>query len=312
MRSKIAARIPCSLNTVGQWVRRWQEEHSLQDAERSGRPRCTDDNADQRIVDLAEEKKFVTPKQITAELGLECSARTTRRRLDEAGLHGRLAQQEHAFTAEHIRARLSFAEGYGSWTAAEWARVIFSDETHIDLTPHGQVWVQRPVGAALDPDYTTKSERLEGRVSLWGCFCSAGIGQAEMYVDTLDARRYRDIIAHALLPTARAFYPRGQWYFQQDNAPIHTAALVMRWFHEHGVTVLDFPPYSPDLNPIEELWADLKRRVERHHVRTTDELERQLKIEWEATSPTLLARLSASMPARCAAVVANRGHKVRY
>jgi hypothetical protein len=223
-----------------------------------------------------------------------------------------VSREEHAFTAEHIRKRLSFAEGYANWSETDWERVIFSDETHIELTPHGQVWVQRPVGEAFDADYTKKEERLEGQVSLWGCFCAKEIGQAEIYVDVLDARRYRDILAHNLLPSARSFFPSGQWYFQQDNAPIHTAALVQRWFHEHGVTMLDFPPWSPDLNPIENLWADLKRRVEARHPRTTEELEQILKEEWQATSTTLLANLVHSMPARCAAVVANNGHKAPY
>lgn len=149
----IARQIPCSENAVTRWVHRWEEEHSVQDRERSGRPRCTDDDTDASIAEFAEEKKFTTPRAITAELALDCSPRTTRRRLDEAGLHGRVARSVPMWTAAHIRSRLSFAEGYAGWGEAEWERVIFSDETHIELSPHGQLWVQRPVGAEFDPEY---------------------------------------------------------------------------------------------------------------------------------------------------------------
>jgi transposase len=308
----IAHKIPCSVKTVPLWVERWEEERSLQDKERSGRPRCTDEQTDIEIESFAEEKKFTTPKEIIRELQLPLSCDTVRRRLNEVGLYGRVAQHHHAWTAEDIRRRLSFAHGYRSWTEADWERVIFCDETRIDLTLHGQVWVQRPVGAALDPQYTKKEERLEGRVSLWGCFCAAEIGQAEIYIDTLDAARYRDILAHNLLPSSRIFFPSGMWYLLQDNAPIHTAGLMQRWFHEHGITLLDFPPWSPDLNPIENLWAHLKRRVERHHARTEAELERQLKEEWEATDKTLLRSLAHSMPARLQAVIDNKGGKTPY
>jgi len=78
------------------------------------------------------------------------------------------------------------------------------------------------------------------------------------------------------------------------------------------VDLLDFPPYSPDLNPIENLWSILKARVESRLARTTDEVERVLKEEWEALDTELLKSLAHSMPTRCAAVVANRGHKAPY
>jgi hypothetical protein len=78
------------------------------------------------------------------------------------------------------------------------------------------------------------------------------------------------------------------------------------------VDLLDFPPYSPDLNPNENLWGILKARVESRLARTTDEVERVLKEEWEALDKEVLTSLAHSMPTRCAAVVANGGHKAPY
>ena len=276
----------------------------MYDGDRNGRPRCTDDDIDQSIESLAEEKKFTVPKQIKNELQLECSARTIRRRLDEVGLHGRVSRTEYVFDERDIQRRLSFAEGYTNWTVADWGRVIFSDETHIEVYGRSRVWVQRPSGAAFDPEYVCQRIPHSERVSLWGCFCARGVGQAEIFVGEFDAARYVDILQHNLTQTALHFYPREHWWFQQDNAPQHTAHISQRWFHNHGVDLLDFPPYSPDLNPIENLWSILKARIETRLARTIEEVEQVLKEEWEALDKELLSSLSASMPTRCAAVVA--------
>ena len=78
------------------------------------------------------------------------------------------------------------------------------------------------------------------------------------------------------------------------------------------VQTLDFPPYSPDLNPIENLWNDLKRRVEQHNATDIEQLEQHLGDEWQATSTDFLANLVDSMPSRCKAVIASEGHLTKY
>ena len=311
-RKQIAQQIPCSVKTVGHWIREWQERRSLNDKERSGRPRCTTDDDDQSMQDLAEEKKFTTPRRIKNELSFECSIDTVRRRLNEVSLYGRVSRKEYPFSELHIQRRLSFAEGYAWMKEDDWARVIFSDETYIEVWGRSRVWVQRPPGAAFDEQYMSNSVPHSDRVSLWGCFCSKGVGQAEIFVGRFDAAKYVDIIAHNLIQTASHFYPTGHWYFQQDNAPQHTSIQAKKWFHNHGVDLIDFPPYSPDLNPIENLWGILKTRVEQRLAVTIEEVEQVLRQEWEALEPSLLANLVNSMPARCQAVIANKGHTAGY
>lgn len=311
-RYDIARKIPCSLNTVGHWIRRYEFNHSVEDIEREGRPRCTDEETDEKMIELAEERKFITPKQIKNELSLDCSSRTVRRRLDEVGLHGRIAQREFPFTDEIIRKRKSFAEGYLNWTIDQWDAVVFSDETHVELGTHSQVWVQRRENETFDPQFLTDRIPHPQRVSLWGCFCAKGIGQAEIFTDTLDGAQYVDILAHNLPPTYNCFYPSGQWWFLQDNAPAHCSNTSLQWLHNHGINCIDFPPNSPDLNPIENLWADVKRRVDARRPHNTQQLEQYLGEEWEATDPNFLISLAHSMPDRCKAVVLNQGHRTHY
>jgi len=312
LHKEIAAKVPCSEKTVSLWVRRWEEEHSLDDKGRSGRPRCTDEDTDARMQEMAEEKKFVTPRDIRRELQLACSGRTVRRRLDEVDLFGRVAREADAFDARILRLRLSFARGFLHFTETEWDTVICSDEVHFCLGHHGQVWVQRPPGTAYEPQYCKPADEPTATATLWGCLCSKGVGAGRLFLGELNSQLYRDILEHNLKPTYQRFYPRGLWRFLQDNASPHYTAAVNTWMHNHGVHIMEFPPYSPDLNPIENLWHVLKHRVEHRNPRTAEELKQIIGEEYEAVSESECAKLMRSMPARLQQCIEFEGHKTKY
>ncbi len=308
----IAHALHCSENTVSLWVQRWRNERSVADAERSGRPRCTTDDTDQEIGLYSDAHVNALPRDIARELELPVSARTVARRRIEIDLHTFVQRQEHAFTEIDLRRRIAFAEGYSSWTESDWRRVLWSDHTLFTLDHQTRDYVTRPPGKACDSKYLGQKERLQGAVWLWGCFCADGLGHAELYEGTLDARRYQSILALNLVKSAHTFWPRGQWWYQQDNASPHTAGTSRAWFHNHGIDIIDFPPWSSDLNPIENLWNDLKRRVYAHHPQTMEELEHFIVAEWQATELIFCSRVCLSVPQRLQLVLANKGHKIKY
>jgi transposase len=311
--SETAKMLSVSEPTVRHWNEHYDEHKNVADEHRSGRPRETDEATDINIAVMARvEPHQSTPKQVKHNLDLDVSARTVRRRLDEAGLHGRVEREEHILDENDLLRRLAFANGYKHWTAAEWERVIFSDEKHFTLGQHGQQFVQRPPGEAYNPLYTHTKNENPSLVTIWGCFAAHEIGQAEIFLGDLNGQLYRRILEGNLKPTYKKFFPAGQWYFQQDNDPSHTSNLAKNWFHNNGVTVLDFPPWSPDLNPIENVWPVMERAVDKHNATDEAELEAAVKTEWEALSPEFLAKLAHSMPKRLAEVIANNGHKIQY
>ncbi len=90
-------------------------------------------------------------------------------------------------------------------------------------------------------------------VMIWAAMSSAGVGPLCFLKSTVNTAIYQEILEHFMLPSANKLYGDADFIFQQDLAPAHTAKGTKSWFNDHGVTVLDWPANSPDLNPIENL-----------------------------------------------------------
>lgn len=308
----IAQELRCSENTVSLWWKRWQETRSLEDAERSGRPRSTTDATDEEISLHTWEHEDQPARVVLRELGLRVHWRTVRRRMNEVGLRSHVKRFEQELTAEHRRNRVQWAQDYSRWTDEDWATVMWSDHKLFILGHHGREYVNCPAGHSRDPRYTQQAPKLEGAVWLWGSICQLGLGHAELYVGDLDARQYQSILSLNLKRSARVFWPNSHWWYQQDRASPHTAGTTSLWFNRNGIDCIDWPSKSPDLNPIENLWSDLERRVYAHNPRTMEELEHWIGVEWADTDLDHVARMCSNMRQRLQLVMAYEGHRIPY
>jgi transposase len=310
--SYIAARIPCDVRSV----RHWLEHPSLHDEPRSGRKRKSSPAQDTAIVAEARATKFTTPRRIRRKLGLDVSSRTIDRRLIEVGLFGRVARHKRKFFDEEKRKRLAFAEGYQHWTADDWMRVEFADEKlFLGEGFWGQVFVRRPKGEALNADYCVDQKQHPAKVSAWACFSGHGPGYMYIFNENMDAKKLQHILGTHLIESAELHFDVEHaegWWLLQDNAPQHKSCLIRTWLFNHGIQCLDFPPYSPDLNPIENLWADLARRVEKFQCDSMEELQDIVAQEWKETDREYLRSLARSMPERCQAVIEAKGDHTRF
>ncbi len=84
----------------------------------------------------------------------------------------------------------------------------------------------------------------------------------------------------ALNSSADKLYGEADFIFQQDLTSAHTAKGIKSWFNDHGVTVLDWPANSPDLNPIENLSGIVKRKMRDTRPNNADDLKTAIKATW--------------------------------
>ncbi len=97
-------------------------------------------------------------------------------------------------------------------------------------------------------------------VMIWVAMSSAGVGPLCFLKTNVTAPVYQKFWSTSCFLLDQLFKD-ADFIFQQDLAPAHTAKSTKSWLNDHGVGVLDWPANSPDLNPIENLWGIVKRKM---------------------------------------------------
>ena len=101
----------------------------------------------------------------------------------------------------------------------------------------------------------------------------AGTGKLVRIEAMMDGAKYREILERNLLQFSRDLRLGQRFTFQQDNDPKYTAKATLEWFKWKHLNVLEWPSQSPDLNPIENMWYDLKINVHKRNPSNLKELE---------------------------------------
>jgi transposase len=306
-----------SERSVRRWETHFNKHGDVKDQPHTGRPKITDEQTDTNIALTAIQEKFISARGIKRKLDLDVSIDTVDRRLKEAGLPERVAQHKRRFTEEDKAARLAFAHKYKDWSNEQWMSVWWADETFAWGEGHsGRIYVRRPVGEADNPEYCVHKLPHAVKVGVWGCFSGRGLGYCYLYNTTLTGAKYKEILSTHLLPSVRLFFadsPPEKWYFVHDNYNVHQS--LHTWLFNHGVDRITIPPYSPDLNPIENLWYLMHKRMETKNATTMEEVQDAFAEEWDKVSKEeteFLQHCVCSMQKRCADIIAVDGDHIHY
>jgi DDE superfamily endonuclease len=126
----------------------------------------------------------------------------------------------------------------------------------------------------------------------------------------MDGEKYGDIVLDIVFPMLNTMENA---IFQEDNASIHKCRLVQHLKEELEIQCMEWPPQSPDLNPIENIWGQCKKWIQKNRVcRTEEDLEEAIMAAWSALAPEATLHFIDSMPERVLEVIKNKGYATRW
>ena len=121
-----------------------------------------------------------------------------------------------------------------------------------------------------------------------------------------------DILKQHLKTSVKKLKLVRKWVSQMDNDPTHSSKVVEKWLKDNIVKVLEWPSQSPDLNPIEHLWAELKKRVRARRPTNPTQLHQLCQEEWAKSHPIYCGKLVEGYPKHFTHVKQFKGNATKY
>ena len=335
--SKIAKQIGCSPKFVKRWVARHQQVNSVNDKHRSGRPLKADAAAEQYILMAAQLPECTSAADIAHKtqqaLGLKLSPSTITRLLRKKGLQHLRDKVVPMLTAGQKQNRVRFAKSALRRELCSWRRVMITDSKYFRLHAMG-----RPAGRWCTPATRSIIARpkhsiaahvymgitYHGTTSLK--FVTGTHKQVSKHTNCrtklphkgVAQDEYTDVLHDHFLPEGnRLFQNAGKWadnwQLQQDNAPPHKTATNMAFIAGNVPAghFLKWPANSPDLSPIENLWAWMDSKLHKHHkCNNIEELKDKLEEVRQSIPVSLLHNLFDNMRSRMERVIELKGNYI--
>lgn len=320
---RIADELNIIVETVKKVFAKWQQYHVINDRPKCGRPQKLNERSRRHLVRMMQNDNVRTSTQLaivsSRQFNEPISAQTARNILHKEGVHARHTIPKPLLTRGHKKERLEFALRHAHWSVDNWKQVVFSDESLITAYPINSrsiVWTKGTKG--LNPKLVVPAVQAGGsKIMVWGCISKHGFHDLALLEGSVDSEAYIATLSNHLLPVISTYFRNEDVVFQQDGAKIHTSHTTTEFLNENNITVLEWPPHSPDVNIIEHVWNYLKTEIHKLPPATNANMlwsntTKVMPFMWSHEMTKKIRNLYESMPHRIQAIIDARGGNTEY
>ena len=266
----------------------------------------------QKITTGRKESATDVQRALGNKVGTSASVSTVRRALVECGIGTFVKPKKPLLSQKNVKARLEWAKAHVDWTIDDWKLAVWSDETKIArFGSDGKRYCWKRESESAKPKHGG------GNIKLWSCVTYYGVGCVTKIDNILDKELYLQILQEDLMATINDYDEINikEMIFRHDNDPKHTAGDVKRWLECQEFRTIDWPAQSPDLNLIENMWAQLKMRLYRDYECPPTSMNEHWKRIWKTWykfTQDGCRKVIESMPKRCQEVIKDNGYGIDY
>ncbi|KFM72212.1 Transposable element Tcb1 transposase, partial [Stegodyphus mimosarum] len=300
---EVSKELEIAQSVISRFWQRFQDDANVSRRYSTGRPRVTTPNEDRYLAVTAKRNRRNSAsdrsRQLSSATGTTISRQTVYRRLGQIGLYARRPVRCVPLIATHCRLRLTWSREHALWTPQQWACVMFSDESRFSLQSDSRrtfIW-RAPDNRYHQENIIERHRYGGGGVLVWGGIILGSRSDLHVQIGTMTSQIYRDVTQEQHVRLLRGAMG-AQFVFMDDNARPHRANIVSECPQSEDITRMDWPAFSPDLNPVEHVWDMLGRRVAARQPPPTclSEIRRALLFEWCNIPQDQIDNLILGMP----------------
>lgn len=311
--SEIARELQRDSKTVKLWLDRWDAEQSIDVRPKSGAGRSLTTEEEANLIIDAQQNQYKTAPMLKEHFGFECTDRSIQNYLNRSDINSFKSPIKPAIVAVNREGRVSFAEVFKHWSVEDWKRVVFTDESSFynQRSCSRRIWRRRGIEAAEEP-VPTSYRRF--RINVWAAISYEKVEFVTRVSNNFNSQKYLQLLQEVVPMTQNNI---ANLIWMHDNVSFHRTECIEQYFEQNGVQKMRWPPQSPDLNPIENLWALISQKLNLMidtygNAKTPTELfERVVDCAGEI-SPETFNNLYTSLPNRWKLVLEKNGGPTRY